>query len=199
MLSTKVILWSESACVLASSSTYLDISSCSLQRLWSKSKQFSRLVLLKRAQLYHSTRVYFNAMFRKRSALDDALILDLVEFSLSPYTRIRRYVRTVIFYHFVLMVWLDTVKPFYWLWRNIMFARLAFACLVFFVRWLKIPIRTEWRGLFMFCLPRVQLAMQSEIDSMLKSISYLYWSVNIKKRFLSRHCNGSDYLTKILA
>lgn len=67
----------------------------SLQRLWSKSKLFSRLVLMKRAQLYHSTRVYLNAMFRRRDALDDDLLCDLVELSLSPYTRVRRYVNFV--------------------------------------------------------------------------------------------------------
>lgn len=46
---------------------------------------------MKRAQLYHSTRVYLNAMFRRRDALDDDLLRDLVELSLSPYTRVRRY------------------------------------------------------------------------------------------------------------
>jgi len=64
----------------------------SLQRLWSKSKLFSRLVLLKRAQLYHSRRVYLNSMFRMRDALDDDLIRDIIELSLSPYTRVRKYV-----------------------------------------------------------------------------------------------------------
>lgn len=48
---------------------------------------------MKRAQLYHSTRVYLNAMFRRRDALDDELLLDLVELSLSPYTRVRRYAK----------------------------------------------------------------------------------------------------------
>ncbi|KAF8587289.1 ARM repeat-containing protein [Ramaria rubella] len=67
-----------------------------LQRLWSKSKLFSRLVLMKRAQLYHSTRVYLNAMFRQRDALDDDLLRDLVELSLSPYTRVRRYGQSVL-------------------------------------------------------------------------------------------------------
>ncbi|KAF8527908.1 ARM repeat-containing protein [Hysterangium stoloniferum] len=67
-----------------------------LQRLWSKSKQFSRLVLLKRTQLYHSTRVYLNSMFRQRDELDDDLLRDLVELSLSPYTRVRRQGQSVL-------------------------------------------------------------------------------------------------------
>ncbi|GJJ09464.1 hypothetical protein Clacol_003687 [Clathrus columnatus] len=81
----------------ALSKSYIVIRECpSLQRLWSKSKQFSRLVLLKRAQVYHCTRIYLNAMFRQRDSLDDDLILDLVELSLSPYTRIRRHSQAIL-------------------------------------------------------------------------------------------------------
>ena len=59
--------------------------------MWSRQKENSRLVFLKRAQVYHSGRVHFHATFRHRSALDDELIDDLTELSMSPYTRVRRY------------------------------------------------------------------------------------------------------------
>lgn len=47
---------------------------------------------MKRAQAYHSGRVYLHSLYRRRSALDDFLLEDLLELSLSPYTRVRRYV-----------------------------------------------------------------------------------------------------------
>lgn len=34
-----------------------------------------------------------HALYRRRSEVDDSLISDLVELSLSPYTRVRRYAR----------------------------------------------------------------------------------------------------------
>lgn len=58
----------------------------------SRQKENSRAVLLKRAQLYHSGRVYMEALYRRRSEQDDQLLTDLVELSLSPYTRVRRFV-----------------------------------------------------------------------------------------------------------
>lgn len=48
-------------------------------------------MFLKRAQAYHSGRVYLHSLYRRRSALDDLLLEDLVELSLSPYTRVRRF------------------------------------------------------------------------------------------------------------
>lgn len=60
--------------------------------MWSKQKQNTRLALVKRAQVYHSGRVYMHALYRCRSALDDQLLDSLVELCLSPYTRVRRYV-----------------------------------------------------------------------------------------------------------
>jgi len=59
--------------------------------LWQKQRQFSRLIFLKRAQVYHSARVFVASLCRQRTAQVDLLLEDLVEFSLSPYTRIRRY------------------------------------------------------------------------------------------------------------
>jgi proteasome activator subunit 4 len=60
--------------------------------MWPKQKENTRLVFVKRAQVYHSGRVYMHALYRRRSALDDKLLADLVELCLSPYTRVRRYV-----------------------------------------------------------------------------------------------------------
>ncbi|EPQ60983.1 hypothetical protein GLOTRDRAFT_53630 [Gloeophyllum trabeum ATCC 11539] len=67
-----------------------------LHRMWPKQRQNSRLVWIKRAQVYHSGRVYMHALYRRRSELDDALLLDLVEFSLSPYTRVRRQSQAIL-------------------------------------------------------------------------------------------------------
>ncbi len=58
-----------------------------------RQKENTRQVFLKRAQAYHSGRVYLHSLYRRRSELDDMLLGDLVELSLSPYTRVRRYVR----------------------------------------------------------------------------------------------------------
>jgi hypothetical protein len=63
-----------------------------MNRIWSKQKENTRLVVVKRAQVYHSGRIYMHALYRRRSALDDELLADLVELCLSPYTRVRRYV-----------------------------------------------------------------------------------------------------------
>jgi len=62
-----------------------------LNRAWPRQKENSRLVHLKRALVYHSGRVYMHALYRRRSGLDDYLIKDLTDLSLSPYTRVRRY------------------------------------------------------------------------------------------------------------
>jgi proteasome activator subunit 4 len=61
-----------------------------LNRAWPRQKENSRLVHLKRALVYHSGRVYMHALYRRRSELDDHLIRDLLDLSLSPYTRVRR-------------------------------------------------------------------------------------------------------------
>jgi proteasome activator subunit 4 len=62
----------------------------SLNRSWSKQKDNSRLIFVKRAHVYHSGRVYMHALYRRRSQLDDRLLDELVELSLSQYTRVRR-------------------------------------------------------------------------------------------------------------
>ncbi|KAI0067754.1 hypothetical protein BV25DRAFT_1834775 [Artomyces pyxidatus] len=68
----------------------------SLNRAWPKQKEKSRLVYMKRAQVYHSGRVYMHALYRRRSELDDHLLVDLLELSLSPYTRVRRHAQSVL-------------------------------------------------------------------------------------------------------
>ncbi|KAG6897909.1 hypothetical protein C0992_009061 [Termitomyces sp. T32_za158] len=65
-------------------------------RFWIKQRENSRLVFLKRAQVYHSGRVYMHSLYRRRSALDDRLLEELVELSLSPYTRVRRQAQNVL-------------------------------------------------------------------------------------------------------
>lgn len=64
--------------------------SFSLNRSWTRQKENSRLVYVKRAHVYHSGRVYTHALYRHRSELDDKLLLEIVQLSLSPYTRVRR-------------------------------------------------------------------------------------------------------------
>ncbi|KAK7058314.1 Proteasome activator BLM10 [Paramarasmius palmivorus] len=67
-----------------------------MNRAWSRQVENSRLVWIKRAQLYHSGRVYMHSLYRRRTAMDDALIAELVELSLSPYTRVRRHSQSVL-------------------------------------------------------------------------------------------------------
>lgn len=64
-----------------------------LSRLWANQKTFPRSIWIKRALLYHSSRLYMSATFRQRSGLDDLLLDDMAALSLSPYTRARRSVQ----------------------------------------------------------------------------------------------------------
>lgn len=58
-----------------------------------RQKDNARVVWVKRAQVYHSSRLYMHALYRRRSQLDDQLLKDdLTALCLSPYTRVRRYV-----------------------------------------------------------------------------------------------------------
>jgi hypothetical protein len=75
-------------------------------RMSFRQKENARLVFVKRAQLYHASRLYLNSLYRRRSALDDELIRDLVELSLSPYTRVRRYRRIMRMYAVLVLTWL---------------------------------------------------------------------------------------------
>lgn len=67
-----------------------------IHRMSPRQKERSRMTILKRAHLYHYSRMYLNTMYRQRSPLDDKLIHDLVELSLSPYTRLRRYCQSIV-------------------------------------------------------------------------------------------------------
>lgn len=65
-------------------------------RLWAGQKENTRSVFVKRAQMYHSGRVYMHALYRRRSALDDELIGEVLQLSLSPYTKVRRQSQAVL-------------------------------------------------------------------------------------------------------
>lgn len=67
-----------------------------LIRTHPKQRNFPRLVWIKRATLYHYGRMHQHAYYRERSALDDQLMLDLVELSLSPYTRLRKHAQSTL-------------------------------------------------------------------------------------------------------
>ncbi|KIY51336.1 hypothetical protein FISHEDRAFT_37321 [Fistulina hepatica ATCC 64428] len=65
-------------------------------RIWPKEKRNSRLVHMKRAQVYHSARVYVSSMYRQRDALDDAMLLAIAHLGMSPYLRVRRHAQSVL-------------------------------------------------------------------------------------------------------
>lgn len=64
-------------------------------RMWSKQRATPRMVLIRRAHAYHGGRVYMHALYRRRSQVDDDLLRDLIEMSLSPYTRLRRHAQAI--------------------------------------------------------------------------------------------------------
>ncbi|KAG8925927.1 hypothetical protein FRC02_009341, partial [Tulasnella sp. 418] len=61
-----------------------------------RQRHFPRLIWIKRAQLYHYNRMYQHSAYRSRSALDDQLFLDLMEMTMSPYTRVRKHAQTIL-------------------------------------------------------------------------------------------------------
>ncbi|KAF8887975.1 hypothetical protein CPB84DRAFT_1684385 [Gymnopilus junonius] len=67
-----------------------------INRSWVRQKDNSRLVFVKRAHVYHSGRVYMHSLYRRRSELDDRLLDELVELSVSQYTRVRRQAQAVL-------------------------------------------------------------------------------------------------------
>lgn len=67
--------------------TYLNLRS---NRTWPRQKENSRLVFLKRAQVYHTARLSLHGINRRRTDFDVLLFNDLINLSLSPYTRLRR-------------------------------------------------------------------------------------------------------------
>ncbi|KAF8559342.1 hypothetical protein OG21DRAFT_1402974 [Imleria badia] len=68
-----------------------------VNRMSARQKDNARVVWVKRAQLYHSSRLYIYALYRRRSELDDRLLKDdLAALCLSPYTRVRRLAQNVL-------------------------------------------------------------------------------------------------------
>lgn len=67
-----------------------------VNRSWPKERKNSRVVFVKRAHVYHSGRLYLNSLYRRRSALDDNVLLEMTELAMSPYTRIRRHAQSVL-------------------------------------------------------------------------------------------------------
>ncbi|KAI0961210.1 hypothetical protein AcV7_000369 [Taiwanofungus camphoratus] len=65
-------------------------------RMWPKQKDNARMVFLRRAHAYHAGRVYMHALYRRRTQLEDELIQDLIDMSLSPYTRVRRHAQAIL-------------------------------------------------------------------------------------------------------
>ncbi|KAK4703609.1 proteasome activator subunit 4, partial [Phenoliferia sp. Uapishka_3] len=61
-----------------------------ISRTTRNQKAFPRFVWVRRASLYHASRMRLNSFYRKRSALDDLLIADMCELALSVYVQIRR-------------------------------------------------------------------------------------------------------------
>ncbi|EPS37318.1 hypothetical protein H072_9008 [Dactylellina haptotyla CBS 200.50] len=57
-------------------------------------KVYPRPLLLRRANLYHLQRLRSNIGPRKRTQLDECLLLDLAESAVSPYTEIRRHAQS---------------------------------------------------------------------------------------------------------
>ncbi|RVD82965.1 uncharacterized protein DFL_007372 [Arthrobotrys flagrans] len=57
-------------------------------------KVYPRPLLLRRANLYHLQRLRSNAGPRRRTFLDERLLLDLAESAVSPYTEIRRHAQS---------------------------------------------------------------------------------------------------------
>lgn len=61
-----------------------------ISRVTRNQKQFPRFVWVRRASLYHASRLRLTSFYRRRSALDDLLIHDLCELSLSVYLAVRK-------------------------------------------------------------------------------------------------------------
>ena len=68
----------------------------SVNRMSPRQKERFRMAVVERAHLYHYSRMYLNSMYRERSPLNDKMIQDLVQLSLSQYTKLRRYCQSVV-------------------------------------------------------------------------------------------------------
>jgi len=61
-----------------------------ISRTTRNQREFPRFVWIRRASLYQASRMRLNSFYRKRSKLDDLLIQDLCDLSLSVYLQVRR-------------------------------------------------------------------------------------------------------------
>ncbi|GAA5895195.1 proteasome activator BLM10 [Sporobolomyces salmoneus] len=64
--------------------------SLNISRTTRNQREFPRFVWVRRASLYQASRMRLNSFYRKRSKLDDLLIQDLCDLSLSVYLQVRR-------------------------------------------------------------------------------------------------------------
>ncbi|KDQ20580.1 hypothetical protein BOTBODRAFT_169318 [Botryobasidium botryosum FD-172 SS1] len=65
-------------------------------QMWAKQEMFPRMVWIKHAMVQFSARMYLQGLYRRRTELVDLLVNDLVDFSLSPYVRVRRTAQIVL-------------------------------------------------------------------------------------------------------
>lgn len=61
-----------------------------LARYTVNQKKYPRLIWVRRASLYHSSRLRLNTFYRSRSTLDDQLIKDIAELTMSQYVSVRK-------------------------------------------------------------------------------------------------------------
>lgn len=74
----------------------------------------NRFVWVRRASLYHASRLRLNSFYRKRTVLDDQLLADMCELSLSMYVQVRRFAQKA----------LDSMTHYFDGARSILFDRL---------------------------------------------------------------------------
>lgn len=61
-----------------------------ITRTTKRQRAFPRFVWVRRANLYHASRLRLSSFYRKRSAIDDVLIADMRDLSLSAYVAVRK-------------------------------------------------------------------------------------------------------------
>lgn len=61
-----------------------------LSKYTTNQKKYPRLIWVRRASLYHASRLRLNTFYRQRSKYDDLLIRDIAELCMSKYVSVRR-------------------------------------------------------------------------------------------------------------
>lgn len=84
------------------------------KRMYEGQRKQHRSVLLGAAQVHHSNRLMTASYARARSAEDDALVMDMLEFCLSPFLRVRRRAQSLLSsisktYRDASMLYMDTL------------------------------------------------------------------------------------------